>query len=308
MRIINGPFKGIEGRVTKITGQKRVIVEHPELCSVATAYIPKAFLIKLCSCQNMKKKDIAIVIITLIVPFLIITPFCIKKCESKEMIKNGARRDVVNHGSKPDPAICEHPDGIDLSHHNVGYDWSKVDAKFVYVRATFGNSIKDRRYDIHRKAAARHDIPTGAYHFLVANVSARKQFDFFASVVEKGHITLRPMLDIEESAYWRAPKGFSDAGARKLIREWCDLCKKRYGKAPVIYTTEKLYARYGLDKGFSDCLWWVANYNNIANYEKKCSMPYIIHQYSDKKYVEGFYGRIDCNRLKKGKTVKMLML
>ena len=41
------------------------------------------------------------------------------------MKKNGARRDVVNHGTKPDPAICEHPDGIDLSHHNVGYDWSK---------------------------------------------------------------------------------------------------------------------------------------------------------------------------------------
>lgn len=44
VRIIDGPFKGIEGRVTKITGQKRVIVELPGLCSVATAYIPKAFI------------------------------------------------------------------------------------------------------------------------------------------------------------------------------------------------------------------------------------------------------------------------
>ena len=44
VRIIEGSFKGIEGRVTKITGQKRVIVELPGLCSVATAYIPKCFL------------------------------------------------------------------------------------------------------------------------------------------------------------------------------------------------------------------------------------------------------------------------
>lgn len=44
VRIIEGPFKGIEGRVTKITGQKRVIVELPGLCSVATAYIPKGFI------------------------------------------------------------------------------------------------------------------------------------------------------------------------------------------------------------------------------------------------------------------------
>ena len=46
VRIIEGPFKGIEGRVTKITGQKRVIVELPGLCSVATAYIPKVFLLQ----------------------------------------------------------------------------------------------------------------------------------------------------------------------------------------------------------------------------------------------------------------------
>ena len=44
VRIIDGPFKGIEGRVAKITGQKRVIVEVPGLCSVATAYIPKGFI------------------------------------------------------------------------------------------------------------------------------------------------------------------------------------------------------------------------------------------------------------------------
>ena len=47
VRIIEGSFKGIEGRVTKIIGQKRVIVELPGLCSVATAYIPKAFLLQL---------------------------------------------------------------------------------------------------------------------------------------------------------------------------------------------------------------------------------------------------------------------
>ena len=46
VRIIDGPFKGIEGRVTKITGQKRVIVELPGICSVATAYIPKGFLLQ----------------------------------------------------------------------------------------------------------------------------------------------------------------------------------------------------------------------------------------------------------------------
>lgn len=37
----------------------------------------------------------------------------------------------VVYRQKPNPKLCVHPDGIDLSHHNIAYDWSKVDAKFV---------------------------------------------------------------------------------------------------------------------------------------------------------------------------------
>lgn len=219
-----------------------------------------------------------------------------------------ARGGTPFYGSKPSPAMCVHPDGIDLSHHNVAYDWKKVDAKFVYVRATFGLAKKDKRYSIHRRAARRHDIPVGAYHFLVANKSAREQFYFFASVVKRCDITLRPALDVEDSKYWRAPKGFTNRDVRKLIREWCDLCKKHYGKSPVIYITEKNYLRYGLGKGFDDCLFWVANYNNIKNYHDKSAVPFVIHQYSDKKFVEGFYGRIDCNRFSPGHSVDDLRL
>ena len=44
VRVTEGAFCGIVGKVAKITGQQRVIVEIPGLCNVATAYIPKAFL------------------------------------------------------------------------------------------------------------------------------------------------------------------------------------------------------------------------------------------------------------------------
>lgn len=53
VRIVDGSFKGIEGRVTKITGQKRVIVELPGLCSVATAYVPKGFIKKVLELYNL---------------------------------------------------------------------------------------------------------------------------------------------------------------------------------------------------------------------------------------------------------------
>lgn len=44
VKVIDGEFKGITGRVARIAGQQRVVVEIAGLCIVATAYIPSAFL------------------------------------------------------------------------------------------------------------------------------------------------------------------------------------------------------------------------------------------------------------------------
>ena len=44
VRVINGDFKGIEGRVARVYGQQRVVVELNGLCLVATAYIPTPFI------------------------------------------------------------------------------------------------------------------------------------------------------------------------------------------------------------------------------------------------------------------------
>lgn len=46
VRIIEGEFKGVEGKIARIAGQQRVVVEIAGLCLVATAYIPTAFLEK----------------------------------------------------------------------------------------------------------------------------------------------------------------------------------------------------------------------------------------------------------------------
>ena len=44
VRIVDGDFAGVVGRVARIAGQQRVAVEINGLCIVATAYIPSAFL------------------------------------------------------------------------------------------------------------------------------------------------------------------------------------------------------------------------------------------------------------------------
>lgn len=51
VRIVKGDFVGVYGRVARIAGQQRVVVEINGLCMVATAYIPSAFL-SYCSSVN----------------------------------------------------------------------------------------------------------------------------------------------------------------------------------------------------------------------------------------------------------------
>ncbi|NPD91743.1 UpxY family transcription antiterminator [Xylanibacter muris] len=44
VKVIDGEFAGVEGKVARVAGQQRVIIELEGLCLIATAYIPSAFL------------------------------------------------------------------------------------------------------------------------------------------------------------------------------------------------------------------------------------------------------------------------
>ena len=44
VRVIDGTFKGVEGRVARVSGQQRVVVSLTNVGLISTAYIPTAFL------------------------------------------------------------------------------------------------------------------------------------------------------------------------------------------------------------------------------------------------------------------------
>lgn len=45
VRIVEGNFEGVVGRVARVAGQQRVVVEIKGVCAAVTAYIPSAFLV-----------------------------------------------------------------------------------------------------------------------------------------------------------------------------------------------------------------------------------------------------------------------
>ena len=44
VKVIDGPFKGVEGRVARVAGQQRVVVNLSNVGLVSTAYVPTGFL------------------------------------------------------------------------------------------------------------------------------------------------------------------------------------------------------------------------------------------------------------------------
>ena len=44
VRIIDGPFTGVEGRVARVAGQQRVVISLSSIGLISTAYIPTAFI------------------------------------------------------------------------------------------------------------------------------------------------------------------------------------------------------------------------------------------------------------------------
>lgn len=47
VKVMEGPFKGIKGKIARISGQQRVVISLSNIGLISTAYIPTAFLQKL---------------------------------------------------------------------------------------------------------------------------------------------------------------------------------------------------------------------------------------------------------------------
>jgi lysozyme len=149
--------------------------------------------------------------------------------------------------------------GIDVSHWQGEIDWVKVaesGVKFVFIKATEGNSITDPCFKKNVDGVAAVGLPFGLYHFWRPDVPAVEQVNFFRLTRDQNvpytaqyaKLTWLAM-DIEtgamnEDTQQAALQAFSDAFAVK----------------PVIYTSP-----YDAQGNLTDPAWldyplWIAHY------------------------------------------------
>ena len=226
--------------------------------------------------------------------FLILVSLCVFICA-------GCTHRKQSRPTTPDDSIV----GIDVSHHNGTIKWDVLSTKdtirFVFVKATEGATVVDKNYTNNITGAKKAGIMVGAYHFFTTASSAEEQFNNYKNTVKATDIDLLPVLDAEAIS----PKyPMSKERYVEHAREWVDLCKKEYGKAPIIYSSIGFYRKY-LKGHFDDCPFWTGDVDAKQSYVD--GEQWAIWQKAIQK-CHGTSGRVDYNVLAEGKTLADISL
>ena len=207
-------------------------------------------------------------------------------------------------------------EGIDVSRWQNDIDWQAVaksgKVHFAYIKATGGTITYDSMYKRNAREARKAGMPFGAYHYLVDDRSIDQQFKEFTDMVKKEEVDLIPMLDVEIVKKGRKYIGVARWNKEQLqdsVAKFIDLCKKHYGKAPMIYSSQNFY-NSKLSPRFDKYLLYIARYRNkktgeLISPQLLTTLP-SIWQYSCTGKIPGIETNVDLCRLEGNVTVEML--
>ena len=183
--------------------------------------------------------------------------------------------------------------GFDVSEFQGKIDWALVgkmgnsdSLRFVFIRATAGNNLADKKFKYNWLGAKKHKIIRGAYHYYRPNENSLEQAELFIKTVHLEKGDLPPVLDIE-----KLPRDQSLDSLKVGLKRWLKKVEAHYKVKPIIYSGEKYYDDF-LKEEFSDYLFWIANYNF---YREKIEEDWLFWQFTEKASVSGIKGNVDVN-------------
>lgn len=147
-------------------------------------------------------------------------------------------------------------DGVDISHYQNGkIDYAKLKkagVKWMYHKATEGETYVDPNFSKRRKEAKAAGLPFGAYHFARPNKGdAKKEAQFFIKTANPKVGDIRPALDLETSEH------LAGAALVTWADSFCAEVKRLTGVMPIVYTPYSLSTK--LEKA---TFFWRPRYNN----------------------------------------------
>ena len=191
--------------------------------------------------------------------------------------------------NRPDPA--KYPvRGIDVSHHNGAIDWERVarsGVRFAFIKATEGSDWEDIRFPNNWSESKKAGIWRGAYHFFSTSSSGEAQALNFIQRVPAEKETLPPVIDVE---FAKANSKMSSEEFEREFTVMIETLRKRYGVAPIIYTTEEFHGEYFSGKEI-EFLWARETVSRPGDWAGN----WLFWQFSSRGRVSGMKGRVDLN-------------
>ena len=253
--------------------------------------------------RRKKRKPIKIKVTAYVMSAVFIVLLAVAALIAKPYIKE---RKIVDKGATvPSGYYCY---GIDISRYQTDIEWDKIkvltDAQgrttnsvnqakdirnisYVFVKATEGNSFKDKYFRRHWKNAGTSGIRRGAYHFFRSSKDAEVQArHFIRTVGDLSANDLPPVLDIETIHKGCTYKTLND---KALV--WLKTIEKHYGRKPIVYSSASFINDILCKEIKENYPIWVAHYGAAS---PRCE-KWHIWQFADNAIVYGIDGEVDLN-------------
>ncbi len=183
--------------------------------------------------------------------------------------------------------------GVDVSHHQGRIDWPRVRAagfEFAFIKASEGQSLRDKDFAANWAAAEKAGVSRGAYHFFTFCTPAALQAANFIAAVPAAASMLPPAVDVEFSGNCANPPPI--AQIRSELQILLMQLELAYGRKPILYVTRDAYARI-VEGGFADYPLWVRN----VFWRPHVATPHrwLFWQFADRSRIDGVRRPVDLN-------------
>lgn len=182
--------------------------------------------------------------------------------------------------------------GIDVSNWQGFINYNEVrnsGIDIVYIKASQGSDYKDPYFDLNYENAKANGLKVGAYHFVTARslTEARREAEFFASVISEKQIDCKLAMDFEEFG------SLTKQEINEISREFLERLEEITGKETIIYSdlfnsqnTFELSEEYPL---------WIAFYGEFSELEeiRNTWKTWQGQQYTDVGRINGISGYVD---------------
>lgn len=253
--------------------------------------------------RKKRRKPIKIKVTAYILSAVFVVLMALAALIAKPYIKE---RHIIDKGAAvPSGYYCY---GIDISRYQSYIEWDKIkvltdaqgrstnsvnqakdirNVSYVFIKATEGNSFKDKHFKKHWRNAKKYGIRRGAYHFFRSSKDAETQArHFIRTVGELSADDLPPVLDIET-----IHKGCSYKILNDKALTWLKTVENHYGRKPIVYSSATFINDILCKEIKENYPIWVAHYGAPA---PRCPRWHI-WQFTDDAVVYGIDGYVDLN-------------